>query len=202
MKKVTGMIAGLILAAGLTACGEASIENVNREANETEEDTSAQAVEASEESDDNAEASEAAEEQAAEEEVIEEEGLGTGETVDFNGLHVTVKEVRLDEGDGDWMVPDNDFFLILDVSIENTTDESANVSTLLQMNLVDPSGYAQDIRIFADTRGSLDGEVGAGRTMAGEIAFDVEGADFFEFIFEDPFMSGQAIWKIEESDWK
>ncbi|TMW70696.1 DUF4352 domain-containing protein [Alteribacter natronophilus] len=203
MKKVTGMMAGLMIAAVMTACGEASIENVdsgNTADGASETDETEEAGEDTEEAASDTDASENGSE-AAEEEVIEEEGLSTGDTVDFNGLHVTVKEVRRDDGDGDWMVPDNDFFLILDVSIENTTEESANVSTLLQMNLLDPSGYSQDIGIFADTRGSLDGEVGAGRTMAGEIAFDVEEADFYEFLFEDPFMSGQAIWMIEEGDW-
>ncbi|MBM7095031.1 DUF4352 domain-containing protein [Bacillus sp. H-16] len=192
MKKVRGLMAGLFILGVMAACGESTIENVDKEesaAAATETDTEAVEEEAAETED------------VAEEEVVEEEGLGIGDTVNFNGLHVTVNEVRKYEGDGDWETPDNDYFLILDVSIENTTDEAANISTLMQMSLMDPSGYSQDMDIFVDTRGSLDGEVGAGRTMAGEISFDVEDADFFEFIFEDPFMSGQAIWEMDSSDW-
>ncbi|WP_026691132.1 DUF4352 domain-containing protein [Alteribacter aurantiacus] len=196
MKRVKGLMAGLLMLGALAACGESSIENVDT----TDQEAAASTEET--EAEENDESDESEEEVPEEEEVIEEEGLGMGDTVNFNGLHVTVKEVRQYEGDGDWVTPDNDYFLILDVSIENTTDESANISTLMQMSLVDPSGYSQDMDIFVDTRGSLDGEVGAGRTMAGEISFDVEEAEFYEFIFEDPFMSGQAIWTVAAGDWQ
>lgn len=64
------------------------------------------------------------------------------------------------------------------------------------MDLLDAEGYAQDLSLFVDTRGNLDGEVGAGRTIAGELAFDVDESPYYEIIFEDPFMSGQAIWQF------
>ncbi|PYZ92009.1 hypothetical protein CR194_17590 [Salipaludibacillus keqinensis] len=201
MKKVRWILISLGVVLVLSACEESSIEPVNQEDGQEE---SAEAAENSNNNgdDETQESNEEVEEeiQSNEEEVVEEKDLGIGKTVDFNGLHVTVKEARKYEGDGDWEVPENDFFIILDVSIENKTDEEANVSTMLQMDLVDPDGYAQGIDFMVDTRGSLDGEVGSDRTMAGEIAFDVEEADFYEFIFEDPFMSGQAIWKLEASD--
>ncbi len=190
---------GLVLAIGLVACGESSVEPVEEET--TADAATGEEEEATESDDTNEE--EGPDDSAAneEEEAVDEDDLGVGDAVNFNGLHVTVNEVRKYEGDGDWETPENDFFFILDVSIENTTDEGANISTMMQMDLVDPDGYSQEMDIFVDTKGSLDGEVGAGRTMAGEISFDVEEADFFEFIFEDPFMSGQAIWKLESSDW-
>ncbi|AOM82161.1 DUF4352 domain-containing protein [Salisediminibacterium beveridgei] len=195
MKK--GWMMGVGIVVSLAACGteseieretvsgnndlEEKAENVNHE---DAEDTAA---------DDN-------NEEADEEEMIEEEDLGIGTMVNFNGLEVTLKEAFRYEGDGDWVIPDQDFFVILDVSIENTTEEAANISSLMQMDLLDAEGYAQDLSLFVDTRGSLDGEVGAGRTMAGELAFDVDESPYFEFIFEDPFMSGQAIWEIEGDD--
>lgn len=86
------------------------------------------------------------------------------------------------------------------ISLAACGNEAVNISSLMQMDLLDADGYAQDLTLFVDTRGSLDGEVGAGRTMAGELAFDVDESDYYEFIFEDPFMTGQAIWLFEEDD--
>ncbi|SES41575.1 protein of unknown function [Salipaludibacillus aurantiacus] len=208
MKKLSLSLLGLSVAMMLAACGESSIDTVeqdnsNENAAEASEVTNNEEINndgaSDNESNNNSEEVEEANE-GMNEETVEEEDLGIGTTVDFNGLHVTLKEARMYEGDGDWETPDNDFFVILDVSIENTTDEEANISTMLQMDLVTPDGYSQDMDFMVDTRGSLDGEVGAGRTMAGEMSFDVEEAHFYEFIFEDPFKSGQAIWKIDRNE--
>lgn len=67
---------------------------------------------------------------------------------------------------------------------------------MLQTNLYSAESYAQSLTIVTDAKGQLDGEVGAGRKLAGEVVFDVEASDFYEFIFSDPFKSGQAIWKF------
>ncbi|GAK12317.1 hypothetical protein [Geomicrobium sp. JCM 19039] len=52
--------------------------------------------------------------------------------------------------------------------------------------------------IQINTTGSLDGEIGPGRDNRGEVPFDVNASDEYEFIFENPFTSGQAIWTITD----
>jgi len=49
--------------------------------------------------------------------------------------------------------------------------------------LYDEDNYSKDMEFFANTKGSLDGELGAGRKMAGEVAFNVEeeNAEVFNF---------------------
>ncbi|SER84860.1 DUF4352 domain-containing protein [Salisediminibacterium halotolerans] len=212
--KRTIFTAGLLAVFGLSACGDADVNTVNdnndEDANNDVEAADNAANNTGEDGENDEEANEGnntdeaddQEEDANNGEEVEEDDVSVGSTVDFNGLEVTLNEVRRDEGDGDFIEPEEDFFLIVDVSIENTTEEEANVSTLMQMSLVDPDGYGQEMDIMADTSGSLDGEIGAERTLSGEIAFDVEEAEFFEFIFEDPFQSGQAIWLIEEDEWQ
>ncbi|MGM8214619.1 DUF4352 domain-containing protein [Bacillaceae bacterium W0354] len=118
-----------------------------------------------------------------------------GDTLEFNGLQITVNDAYTSQG-GDFETPSNDQYLILDLNIENPTDEAQNVSSLLQMSVQDEEGYTYDVTIFTETKGSLDGEVGPGRNMRGEVAFDVDESPSYEFIFEDPFASGQAIWTI------
>ena len=70
----------------------------------------------------------------------------------------------------------------------------------MNFKLFDEEGYSQEIGIFADTRGSLDSEIGTGRSMRGEIAFDAYESGMYEFIFENPFTSGQAIFTFDASE--
>lgn len=122
--------------------------------------------------------------------------LAIGDTVNFDGLLITLNSVRTAQGD-DFFKPNKDKYVIVDVIIENTNDKPENVSSMLSTSLYDASGYAQDFAIVTDTKGQLDGEVGAGRKLAGEVAFDADDSEYYEFIFENPFKSGQAIWKFE-----
>ena len=71
-------------------------------------------------------------------------------------------------------------------------------------SLYDSEFYSKEMAMFAETKGSLDGELGAGRTMRGEVAFEVGAAETeWEFIFEpNIFGFGQAIYKITAQDIK
>lgn len=53
--------------------------------------------------------------------------------------------------------------------------------------------------IGAETKGQLDGELGPGRKMSGQIAFELDTVEKnLEFIFEpNVFGSGQAIYKVD-----
>ncbi|TES46083.1 DUF4352 domain-containing protein [Halalkalibacterium halodurans] len=195
MKKLRFLGISVLLAGVLVACGEeSSVEPVNNDTEAGEEEAAESGEEGAEE-----EATEEDEEEAAEEEAEEEFEVGVGDTVDFDGLHITVNGVKKSDGN-DFETPSNDAFLLIDVSIENTSDESASISSMLNLDLLDPDGYSQNMTIFTDARGSLDGEVGPGRKLAGEAVYDVEDAEYYEFIFENPFTTGQAIWTINKDD--
>jgi plastocyanin len=192
MKKVVlTILATFVVVVFLVGCeGEADIQKVDAEAK-------GQNVE-----ENKSEAKEEVKEEPKEEvkEEPKDEILTIGDTVKFNDLYVTVKSVRRYEGDPDkWEEPDRDYFLIFDVEVDNKGEKAYNLSSLMQFNVYDADGYSQDMGIFVTTRGSLDGEIGAGRKMAGEIAFDVDDSQYFEFVFEQVLSSGQAIWKVESS---
>ena len=161
-----------ILVFGLTACDEAEISRVEEDQTETDESNN------------------------AEENNAGPEIFAIGDTVQFNDLKVTLVGVR--EVQDEYFNPDNDKFVAVELHIENTGSESENISTLMQMKFL-ADGYEQD-QTIVDVKGSLDGEVGAGRTMKGEVAFDIEEAETYEFIFEDPFVNGQAIWEFTNAD--
>ncbi|WP_059103077.1 DUF4352 domain-containing protein [Shouchella shacheensis] len=175
-----GMAATLVL---LGACEESAVEQVDQEAGA--EETEAQASEES-----------TNDEEATEDEVVEDT-ISTGDTMNFDGLEITLNDAYTSEG-SEWETPENGHYVILDLTIANTTEESANISTLMQMSLQDGEGYTHDVALYTEAKGSLDGEIGSGRDMRGEVAFDVDDSEAYEFIFENPFTSGQAIWTIEE----
>ena len=117
-------------------------------------------------------------------------------------LVFTVNSARWDKGD-DWSEPEEgERWLLLDCTIENQGSESTTISSLLMFKLYDEENYSRDMEIFADTKGSLDGELGFGRKMRGEVAFNVEeGQSYWEFIFEpEVFGFGQAIFTINENE--
>ncbi|UTW68707.1 DUF4352 domain-containing protein [Anaerobacillus sp. HL2] len=45
--------------------------------------------------------------------------------------------------------------LYVDVTVENTNSESANISSMLQTTLYNSDSYAQNMTIVADAKGSL-----------------------------------------------
>lgn len=172
--------AALVLGAViLTGCTEAEIEKV--EAPEAEQETT----------------------EVEETEPAEVQDLRVGDVIEYNDLKVTLNSVRKYEGSADTFdEAQNDFYLVFDVIVENMGDEPANISSMLNFNLLDGESYAQDFGMLIDQKGSLDGEIGNGRKLAGEVVFDVVQSDKYEFIFEDPFAGGQAIWVIEAGDFE
>jgi hypothetical protein len=190
MKSVKFLIFGL-LAFSLTACTEANIEKVN-----SKPSPSASA------------ASETKTEAITEPEVEKEKESETpppsktetyqvGDSVKFDDLVITVNGIRESDG-GDFLAPgEGNVYLLVDVTAENTGDEEAALSSMMQTEVVDSEGFSYNVTIVLDAKGSFDGSVGAGRKLRGEIAYEVPKDASLEFIFSDPFKSGQAIWKLK-----
>lgn len=132
----------------------------------------------------------------------EEKVFLIGNSVKMGDLIFTLNSARWCEGDEYFKPNEGERWLVLNCTIENKGDESEIISSLLMFTLYDEESYSRDIELFADTKGSLDGELGAGRTVRGEIAFTVEeGQTQWEFIFEpNVFGFGQAVYKITLND--
>lgn len=144
------------------------------------------------------EAAEAAEETQDDEAGETAEGFGIGETVAMGDLEHTFHGARFHDGD-EFMSPDEGTrWLLLDVEVTNNADESQAMSSMLMWSLVDADNRSADQTITTDEQGSLDGELGPGRSMRGEIAYAV-GADQaeWELIFAPQvFGFGQAIYEF------
>ncbi|MDG5789837.1 DUF4352 domain-containing protein [Evansella sp. AB-P1] len=189
MKKICYVLILTLILAIFTGCGEADIERVEEDREKEQEEQEQAAEELEEELDD------VDEEVMDEEEVEDEVDLAVGDSVRFNDIIITLNDVTFSEG-SDWETPNEAAYLIADFSVENDSDESYNVSSMLNFSVYDDEHFKHSITIFTDTKGSMDGEVAPGRTMRGEIAFDVPDSSYYEVVFEEPFTNGQAIWYV------
>ena len=155
---------------------------------------------------------EAVEEAPVEEEIAEEEEtpeeekadeiFEVGDTVAMGDLEFTLKGARWEHGDEFTGPDEGERWLVVDCDIENKGEESEHLSSMGMFSLYDEENYKCDEAIMADTRGNIGGELGAGRSMSGELAFTVlEEHSKWELIFEpNAFGFGQAIFEIEEGD--
>ena len=112
---------------------------------------------------------------------------------------MTINSARTDQGGG-FAEPDEDFFLILDVTIENLDDESTNISTLLQFELQGSDDFKYDLSIFADTKGDLGGSLASGSKVRGEIAFDVPTLDSYTVLYQHDLFSDSVPFLVASTD--
>jgi len=129
--------------------------------------------------------------------VQQPETFEIGDVVKAGKVRVTLHQVRTWKGD-DWNKPsDGHIYLIPEATIENISEEAYHTSTLLQWSAVDQDGVKYSIALVTNLKGSLDGEIGPGRKIRGEIAFEVERGKKYEIIFQpEAFASGQVIWQV------
>jgi hypothetical protein len=122
-----------------------------------------------------------------------------GDSVKAGNLIFTVNSTRTDEG-GEFIKPDEGkIYYMVDVTVENTGSESEAVSSLMMFKLFDSDGYNYSVTIGPETKGSVDGEISAGRKLRGELAFEVpEDAKGLELVIEPSlFSSGQIIIELD-----
>lgn len=93
-----------------------------------------------------------------------------GETAEVKGIKITVNSTRIDEGLFG-ASDDGTVYFVMDITLENTTDEEFSSSTMLCYTLKDIDGRKQELTIGANTNGSLDTQIEPGEKGTGEIAF-------------------------------
>lgn len=141
-------------------------------------------------------------EEVVTEEVAAPETFKVGDTVEIGDVAVKINEVYKHPG-SEFDVPTKDAILVFDVSVTNTGTEPYAISSLMSFTL-NADGRSQDIYLLSEQNGQLDGDIAAGKTMSGELAYDVTETDSYELIFtDDPFSdAGQATFEIPSSDIK
>ncbi|UMZ73739.1 DUF4352 domain-containing protein [Natranaerofaba carboxydovora] len=74
----------------------------------------------------------------------------------------------------------------------------------MMFNVYDDENRSADVAAgaFSEIEGQLDGDLGAGRKMRGELPFEVPAdSERFELVFEPDFLGfGQAIFEIHADE--
>ena len=121
-----------------------------------------------------------------------------GDVIESDDFKITVNGVRTATVDstGYYKPKDGNEFFLVNVTLENISDEEKNVSSVMMFKVVDQNGTSYDMSIFPDAQGSLDGTVAPTRKMTGEYCVEVpQGTTGLELEFEDIF-SKQVIVKL------
>lgn len=124
--------------------------------------------------------------------------LSVGDTAKVGDAEVTVHGFRFDEGDEFFAPGEGNTWLVVDVTVVNTGDNSYALSSVLQTAARDQEGREHGIAFGPDLQGSLDGQIPSGDKLRGEAAFEVPvGQTGLQFVFKQAIGSAQARWNLE-----
>ena len=110
---------------------------------------------------------------------------------------VTVNSVTTNKGDDISQPKAGNTFLVVDVTIKNTSSKEQNVSSLLQFTLKDTTGQKYDETIISGAT-PPDGKLAAGDVVKGQIPYEVPLAQHsYILAFQaDIVSSGQTTWTL------
>jgi uncharacterized protein DUF4352 len=125
-----------------------------------------------------------------------------GDTVALGEWEHTLHGARWSTGTEFIKPPEGTYWLVLDIEVTNAGDEPAAVSSIVQWRLLDGENRSANQTLTGDTQGQLDGELGPGRSLRGEIAYAVSSQNGpWELVFDPSLLgSGQAVYSIRNDD--
>jgi hypothetical protein len=122
-----------------------------------------------------------------------------GEKVRTSRLEITLNSARFGSGQK-YFEPENGNYLILNFTFTNISNESVSVNSLTSFELQGSDLYMYSTSVWADLKGPVDGDIGPGKSLRGEVAFDVPNLQKFEVRFrEEMFGDFLVTFNIEQS---
>ena len=127
------------------------------------------------------------------------QAFDVGEKATMNKFAMTVNSVRTTDGRDSrvraTLLPDGNVYLLVDVTLENISDETEFVSSRMLMNLFDSNGKTQRWAQFPDSHGTIDGKIPPGRERQGELVWEVhEGSVGLKLVFDETaFAVGEVV---------
>lgn len=107
--------------------------------------------------------------------VAEETTFGVGDTAEYRGVKVTLNSVEESNGSQFNKPTDGNVFLLVNFTIENSTDSDLVISSLMCFDAYQ-DGYATNLSLTAlleKSGNQLDGTVAPGKKMQGYIGYEV-----------------------------
>lgn len=174
MKKTLLAATTMSLALLLGACGETTVEKVDKEetATATEETTETDAAE-----------------------TTKNEVFAIGDTVNVNDVEITITKAEFTDP-AEYSESANGKILTLDVDVNNTSDEQTFVSdTDFGLSLGDTQ--ADDYYSYDEM--ALSADLNKGKKKSGKLYYDVEESDTYELIYTPSFSfdDTEVKWDIK-----
>ena len=111
---------------------------------------------------------------------------------------VTVNSAKTNHGDSFIAPAAGHIFVVVDVTLKNTSTNNQAVSSLIMFSLKDATGQAYDPAFLSGTK-APDGTVRAGSLLRGQLAYDVPIAQHtFTFDFQPGLSSSELVeWTVK-----
>jgi hypothetical protein len=106
-----------------------------------------------------------------------------GDTIELGDLVIKVNGIRTAEKEEWAMLEEGYIYLLVDISIENTGNKEAYLDTYMNFRLVDRNGRNYKFIWAEEAKGRVEGNLGAGRKIAGELCYGIP-SDIKEFEIE------------------
>jgi hypothetical protein len=123
-----------------------------------------------------------------------------GDEIKFDNVIYKVNSVKTSKG-SEFNKPTKSghIFYVVDTTVENKSDKSVTVSSLLMFKLIDSQGYSYNIVINTDAKGQVDGEIQSGKKLRGELSFEVPETEKKFELDVDPSVFGTGKFTINLS---
>lgn len=141
-----------------------------------------------------------AEESSAPEVSDSDTPAGIGQTITLSAVDVTVNSVESTLVDALSSSPDEEIYLLLDVTVANNSEDDVGLSSLISFSLRGSDSYEYRVAIFVDTKGSLDTTVVPGDQVRGQIAFDVPELDYYDLTVNPSLFGDRGVIRINAGD--
>lgn len=144
------------------------------------------------------------------EENNEKREFSINETATVNKTKIKINSVKkiesecLIEFDDECMsetTPKNDFFLLIDLTLENTGNEDTSISSILSFDLKTKEGEQGSYTFLTENISTqLDGSIMPNDVLKGQIAYDVKETDEYYFYYRDSIFDKNIKFIIKKSD--
>lgn len=134
------------------------------------------------------------------------------ETATVNDTDIKINSVEKIEKECSWEFegvcqsynePENDYFLLIDLTIENNGEEDLAISSLLTFDLKNSEGEKGNYAMLTNSINSqLDGSIMPGDLLKGQIAYDVKESEAFNFYYQDSLLDDNIKFIINKDDIK
>jgi hypothetical protein len=125
-----------------------------------------------------------------------------GDTITGDDYSITLNSAQFSQADIFSSSPENDEYLILDITVENSSSEDNSLSSLLSFELQGSDAYKYQQALTAEKKGNLDGTVPAGGKLRGQIAFDVPSLDSYTVTYKNSLFSDSVSFQVQSNQIK